>query len=127
MANRITSSGSEGAAKLLTKCMRKSPQVFSTGEQVSGNILSNTNLNWESNGDLRVIQFNIRSWNKNKVEFLHDIEELKPHVILIQETWLTAENLKECKVPGYFVVRKDRTRSRKGVGEKIIGGGLLIL
>ena len=107
--------------------MRKSPQVFSTGEQVSGNILSNTNLNWESNGDLRVIQFNIRSWNKNKVEFLHDIEELKPHVILIQETWLTAENLKECKVPGYFVVRKDRTRSRKGVGEKIIGGGLLIL
>ena len=30
-------------------------------------------------------------------------------------------------MPGYFVARRDRTRSRKGIGEKISGGGLLFL
>ena len=122
MAICLTSSGSEGAVERLTKCRQKSTQASSTGRRVSGNIQQNTQLNWDQGEDLRVIQYNIRSWNKNKVEFLHDVEIFKPHVVMVQESWLTSENLKECKVPGYFVARRDRTRSRKGIGERICGG-----
>ena len=127
MANCLTSTGSEGAVERLTKCRQKSTQASSTGRRVSENIQHRTHIDWEQEGDLRVIQYNIRSWNKNKVEFLHDMDILKPHVIMIQESWLTSENLRECKVPGYFVARRDRTRSRKGIGERVCGGGLLIL
>ena len=90
MAICLTSSWSESAVERLTKCRQKSTQASSTGGRVFGNIQQNTQLDWDQGEDLRVIQYNIRSWNKNKVEFLHDMDTLKPHIIMVQESWLTS-------------------------------------
>lgn len=128
MARSLTSSRSEVAAHSeRTKCRHHSAPKSSRGRRYYRKILCKSKHvnNWNEFEDLRVIHFNMRSWNKNKDELIHELEVLKPHVVLLQETWLTGS--KELKVPGYFIIRRDRTRSRKGIGEKIAGGGLVIM
>ena len=73
---------------------------------------------------LKVIQYNIRSWMKNKSEFLSRLNTEKPHVILIQESRLTSKDA-VVKVKGYHVERLDRLQPPQG--DVARGGGLLTL
>ena len=73
---------------------------------------------------LKIIQYNIRSWKKNKTEFLSRLNTVKPHVIMIQESWLTPKDA-VVKVKGYHVERLDRVQPRQG--DVARGDGLLTL
>ena len=58
---------------------------------------------------LNIINFNIRSFNKNSTSFLPVLEKSSPHVLILTETWFTTEY--QASIPNYesyHTVRSDR-------------------
>lgn len=79
-----------------------------------------------ADNNLKVIQYNSNGLSGSKrLELMHLLEVEEPDLVLIQESWLT--KLQVLKIPKYHVERRDRITSRKGPGEKVKGGGVLIL
>ncbi|KAJ1519226.1 hypothetical protein ONE63_011168 [Megalurothrips usitatus] len=66
-----------------------------------------------TNDPLRIISWNTQSVNKN-IEGLREVAETyRPHIILLQETWLTP-NHESPQVPGYSWERADRPNKTRG-------------
>ena len=68
--------------------------------------------------NIRYLHWNCRSIVPKKTELLLLIEELRPHIIALNETWLTASQ--QFLLPGYNIIRKDRDDGYGGVMLAII-------
>ena len=67
--------------------------------------------------DLSVVQLNIRGLSSKTSDLNHLINHLQisghPDILLLCETWLT-ENSPPIKIPGYSIVKKNRTTKKRG-------------
>ena len=69
--------------------------------------------NSNSRRNIRFLQWNCRSIVPKKSELLLLIEERSPHIIALNETWLTASQ--SFVLPGYNIIRADRDDGYGGV------------
>ena len=67
---------------------------------------------------LIILLWNVRSLIKNLAEFQKLIDDLKPHLICLTETWLKP-NIRNLKFKNFDILRNDRLN--------INGGGVAIL
>jgi hypothetical protein len=78
--------------------------------------------------DYLIIHMNCRSINHKEDEIKMILEQLKPDILCLTETWMDASNPKQTfETQGYKVLRKDRTDGFKQLYGKSNGGGLLII
>lgn len=66
--------------------------------------------------DIDIVTFNARSIRNRRSEILSYVRQFAPHIVLIQETYLS--KLTKFYIPGYTLLRSDRDET---------GGGLAIL
>ena len=65
------------------------------------------------NESVKILQWNARSYNTNGRLFRKLVEEIEPTIIAIQETQLKIKS-KHITIPGYNVIRKDKTNITNG-------------
>ena len=79
-------------------------------------------------GELLILQINGRSILHKMEELGQIIEDLKPDIICITETWLDESVPHLSDIPeGYSIIRKDRTEAFKTKYRKQSGGGVAII
>ena len=82
----------------------------------------------KSSDDYLVLHMNCRSINQKIEEILTVLEELKPDILCLTETWMDSSNPKQTlETKDYKVLRKDRTEGFKQLYGKSNGGGLVII
>ena len=76
---------------------------------------------------LRILQWNAGGIRSRRTEFLHFLSENQYDLIFVQETHLSLGT--PFRVPGFSVLRSDRTMARSGPTNpnRALGGGVLIL
>ena len=78
--------------------------------------------------DYLVIHMNCRSINHKEDEIKMVLDELKPDILCLTETWMDTSNPKQTfESQGYKVLRKDRTEGFKQLYGKSNGGGVAII
>lgn len=65
----------------------------------------------------KILQWNIRSITSNKDNLQYNIEEYHPNIILLSETWLKIDQT--FKIPGYNIIRQDRSTRGGGIASLI--------
>ena len=81
-----------------------------------------------SNEDFTILNINCRSL-LNKIEDLNYIlNELKPDIVCLTETWLDNSTKENCFIPsGYNIIRKDRSEIFKQKYGRNKGGGIAVV
>ena len=74
---------------------------------------------------LKVWQWNCRAIRNTEAEFRHQIQRIQPDIVLLQETWLQPS--KTFAIPGYTILRRDRSAARGGDGAIVRGGGIITM
>lgn len=78
--------------------------------------------------DYFVLHMNCRSVNHKEEEIKTVLEELKPDILCLTETWMDESNPKQTlETQDYKVIRKDRTEGFKQLHGKSNGGGIAII
>ena len=78
--------------------------------------------------DYLILHMNCRSINNKEDEIKMVLEELKPDILCLTETWMDESNPKQTlELPDYKVIRKDRSEGFKQFYGKSNGGGLAII
>ena len=77
------------------------------------------------NQNLSLLNCNIRSFNKNSVSYEAMLQSMshKPPLLVLSETWNTAESVQLCRLDGYTGVHVFRDRIVQGGG---VGGGVSV-
>ena len=82
----------------------------------------------KTNEDYLVLHMNCRSINYKEEEIKTILEELKPDILCLTETWMDESNPKQTlETHDYKVLRKDRTEGFKQLYGKSNGGGVAII
>lgn len=69
---------------------------------------------------LKLIQWNMHSFNANKINLLLFVSDYQPDLIFLSETWLSPQHI--MNIPGYFNIRKDRQDGYGGLAVAIKHG-----
>ena len=102
-----------GPRSALAESRRKSRRIGgASADATSGESEVNASVHIDYNSsqsDFLIYCINIRCLLSNFAELSHQVKELSPHVILLQETWLNA-SIEEVLLPNYKIVaRRDRS------------------
>lgn len=82
----------------------------------------------KSQGDYLIIHMNCRSVNHKEEEILTILEELKPDILCLSETWMDDSNPKQTfENQDYRILRKDRSEEFKQQYGKCNGGGVAVI
>ena len=113
------------------KCRSKEPVIK---EKIDISKLSKTcspvkyEIVKEKRNETLIVHLNCRSLLKKKEELEYVINELKPTIICLSETWFDSSVSKNDYVPeGYNILRHDRTDNYKQKYGKNNGGGIAII